>query len=71
MTKVLVEGFGWVYIVIVLDWYTKAVVGTTLGFDARLSNGWRLICATVIGDNDFPSDVMRAQGSRCLCDTSF
>jgi hypothetical protein len=23
MTKVLVEGFGWVYIVLVLDWYTK------------------------------------------------
>jgi putative transposase len=23
MTKVLVEGFGWVYIVVVLDWYTK------------------------------------------------
>jgi putative transposase len=30
MTKVLVEGFGWVYIVIVLDWYTKKIVGTTL-----------------------------------------
>jgi putative transposase len=27
MTKVLVEGFGWVYIVIVLDWYTKKIVG--------------------------------------------
>jgi putative transposase len=26
MTKVLVEGVGWVYIVIVLDWYTKVVV---------------------------------------------
>jgi putative transposase len=26
MTKGLVEGVGWVYIVIVLDWYTKAVV---------------------------------------------
>ena len=32
MTKVLVEGFGWIYIVIVLDWYTKAVVG----YDASL-----------------------------------
>jgi len=27
MTKVLVEGLGWVYIVVVLDWYTKAIVG--------------------------------------------
>jgi putative transposase len=31
MTKVLVQGFGWVYIVIVLDWYTKAVVGHYAG----------------------------------------
>ncbi|MGQ0657568.1 MAG: hypothetical protein ACT4NU_05640 [Chromatiales bacterium] len=28
MTKVMVEGFGWVYVVIVLDWYTKKVVGS-------------------------------------------
>jgi putative transposase len=26
-TKVLVEGFGWVYIVLVLDWYTKKIAG--------------------------------------------
>ena len=31
MTKVLVEGFGWVYIVIVLDWYTKKIVGYYAG----------------------------------------
>ena len=31
MTKVLVEGVGWVYIVIVLDWYTKVVVGYYAG----------------------------------------
>jgi putative transposase len=27
MTKVLVEGFGWVSSVLVLDWYTKKIVG--------------------------------------------
>jgi putative transposase len=31
MTKVMVEGFGWVYIVLVLDWYTKKVVGYYAG----------------------------------------
>jgi putative transposase len=31
MTKVLVEGFGWVYIVLVLDWYTKKIVGYYAG----------------------------------------
>jgi putative transposase len=27
MTKVLVQDVGWVYIVVVLDWYTKTIVG--------------------------------------------
>jgi putative transposase len=27
MTKVLVEGVGWIYIVVVLDGYTKMIVG--------------------------------------------
>jgi putative transposase len=31
MTKVLVEGLGWVYIVLVLDWYTKKIVGYYVG----------------------------------------
>jgi putative transposase len=31
MTKVLVSGFGWVYIVVVLDWYTKVIVGSYAG----------------------------------------
>ena len=28
MTKVLVEGFGWVASVVVWDWYPKAIVGS-------------------------------------------
>ena len=31
MTKVLVEGVGWIYIVVVLDWYTKTIVGHYAG----------------------------------------
>lgn len=31
MTKVMVEGFGWVYIVLVLDWYSKKIVGCYAG----------------------------------------
>ena len=31
MTKVLVEDCGWVYIVLVLDWYTKKIVGYYAG----------------------------------------
>jgi putative transposase len=35
MTKVPVEGCGWVYIVIVLDWYTKVIVGHYAGLQCR------------------------------------
>jgi putative transposase len=31
MTKILVEDFGWVSIVVVLDWYTKKIVGYYAG----------------------------------------
>ena len=31
MTKVMVAGFGWIYIVVVLDWYTKKIVGSYAG----------------------------------------
>lgn len=31
MTKVFVEGDGWTYITVVLDWYTKKVVGLKAG----------------------------------------
>jgi putative transposase len=31
MTKVVVEGFGWISIVIVLDWYSKKIVGYDTG----------------------------------------
>jgi putative transposase len=31
MTQVLVEGFGWVYSVLVLDWYPKKIVGYYAG----------------------------------------
>ncbi len=35
MTKVMIEGFGWVYVVIVIDWYTKKIVGYYAGLQAK------------------------------------
>ena len=39
MTKVMVNGFGWMYIVVVLDWYTKKIVGYYAGIQCR-SKHW-------------------------------
>jgi len=35
MTKVMVSGFGWMYIAVVLDWYTKKIVGYYAGVQCR------------------------------------
>lgn len=35
MTKVLIEGFGWVYVVLVLYWYTKKIVGHYADLQAK------------------------------------
>ena len=38
MTKVMVEPLGWVYVVIVLDWYTKKIVGHYAGLQAKTAH---------------------------------
>ena len=35
MTKVLVQNFGWIYVVLVLDWYSKKVVGYYAGLQCK------------------------------------
>ena len=39
MTKVMLDGFGWVCVVIVLDWYTKKIVGHYSGLQSK-SEHW-------------------------------
>ncbi len=57
MTKVMVHGFGWMYIVIVLDWYTKKIVGYYAGMECR---GRHWLEALDIGVNrQFPYGVRR------------
>jgi transposase InsO family protein len=39
MTKVKVGSFGWVYLHIVLDWYTKEIIGYSFSFQSK-SKDW-------------------------------
>ena len=55
MTKVMVEGFGWMYIVIVLDWYTKKIVGYYTGMQCR-SEHWLEALDHAVNDQ-FPEGV--------------
>jgi putative transposase len=55
MTKVLVEGFGWVYIVLVLDWYTKKIVGHYAGIPCT-ARQW-LVALDMAVNHQFPDGV--------------
>lgn len=39
MTKFLVSSAGWVYLVVLLDWFNKKVLGWYVGLQAKVKNG--------------------------------
>lgn len=65
MTKVLVNQIGWVYIVIVLDWYTKKVVGYQAGLRSK-SADW-LTALDMAVNQQFP-DGARGKGLNLMSD---
>jgi putative transposase len=65
MTKVMVEGFGWVYIVLVLDWYTKKIVGYYAGMPCTARHWLEALDMAV--NRQFP-DGTRGQGVSLMSD---
>ncbi len=65
MTKVMLEGFGWLYIVLVLDWYTKKVVGHYAGLQCRT---WQwLVALNRAVNRQFPQGA-RGEGLALMAD---
>ena len=65
MTKVPVSGFGWVYLVVVLDWYTKAIVGYYAGIQCTAKHWLAALDAAV--NQRFPEGA-RGQGLSLMSD---
>lgn len=65
MTKVMLDGFGWVYVVVVLDWHTKKVVGHYAGVQAR-SWHW-LVALNKAVNRQFPEGV-KGRGLKLMSD---
>ncbi len=65
MTKVLVQDVGWVYIVVVLDWYTKTIVGYHA--DLRSTAQHWLAALDMAVNRQFPNGV-RGQGLSLMSD---
>lgn len=55
MTKVMIDGFGWVYLVIVLDWHTKKIVGYYAGMQCKAIH-W-LAALNMAVNRQFPNGV--------------
>lgn len=64
MTKFLV-GASWVYLVVVIDWYTKKVVGWDLALRSKASDWLRALENAIV--NEFPQGV-RDKGLKLISD---
>ena len=65
MTKVLVETFGWIYVVLVLDWYTKKIVGYHIGLESKARH-W-LMALDIAVNRQFPRGAL-GQGLSLMSD---
>jgi transposase InsO family protein len=65
MTKFLIDGLGWVYLVIVLDWYTKKLVGWDLALRSKTAEWQRALDMGL--NHEFPNGV-RGQGLKLVSD---
>ena len=65
MTKVMVDGFGWMYIVVVLDWYTKKIAAITRVWNVKAEH-W-LEALDMALNRQFP-DGVRDKGLNLMSD---
>ncbi len=65
MTKFMVHALGWVYLVIVLDWYTKKIVGWDISLRSRAAEWKRALEMAV--NREFPEGV-KGRGLKLISD---
>lgn len=65
MTKIMIDGYGWLYAVIVIDWYTKKVVGHYIGDQAKAEH-W-LIALDMAANRQFPNGI-KGHGVKLMSD---
>lgn len=55
MTKIMIEAFGWVYLQVVLDWYSKKIVGYSLTMGSKTKD-WEEALGNAINEQ-FPRGI--------------
>jgi transposase InsO family protein len=56
MTKVLLRSFGWLYLVIVLDWFTKKIIGHSLKMRSKTEDWLEALNLAV--NSQFPQGIL-------------
>ena len=69
MTKFYVQSFGWVYLVIVLDWYSKKIVGYKLNIRSKADDWIDALNMSVdnncpLGSREYELNLMSDNGSQ-------
>lgn len=59
MTKIMLSAFGWIYLVIVLDWYTKKIIGYSVATHSRTEQWLDALHDAV--DNQFPQGILNKE----------
>lgn len=65
MTKVMIDGYGWIYITIVIDWHTKKIVGHHAG---EQSKAWHWLVALNMAVNRQFTDGARGHDLHLMSD---
>ena len=64
MTKIRVRHFGWMYLVIVLDWYSKKIVGFSFRFKSETRDWLEALNQAVM--NQFPEGIWEVKEAPSL-----
>jgi len=59
MTKIKINNFGWLYLHVVLDWYTKEIVGYSLSLQSKTKD-WQLALEKAVNKR-FPEGIKEAE----------
>ena len=59
MTKIKMAGWGWLYLTVVLDWYTKEIVGYHLGLQSKTEDWLKALYQAV--NSRFPKGILETE----------
>jgi len=57
--KIKMAGWGWLYLTVVLDWYTKEIIGYNLGLQSRTEDWLKALYQAV--NSQFPKGILETE----------